>query len=282
MIVFVVEQHFTGWNDRVDGYHAAVYHGAGEYPKLKAWEPKTAFDKDGEQMLITRPPDWRWPAVTNENRDLLHITRSGRFVPALFSGSILANTLVLSPEIQKRLSSRKNVVFNDVVFEQLVDLAMPPLGDASWYYTKAAEKYGLDPDEYLRSLPHVPQFEKRVKGYRQLLPANFDDIAKSYSDIKLVTPEFGSYKHVTSIGTGAHLKEHRQIRVSEKMLEKYPIVQNPHWLFREDAFERIAPFLDLDYYAIAVLAFDKPSPHIDAYIKDMNNLFDLHADDSDE
>jgi len=40
------------------------------------------------------------------------------------------------------------------------------------------------------------------------------------------------------------------------MLKEYPIIQMPQFLFRDDAFAKLAPFLDLDYYAIAVLSID--------------------------
>lgn len=264
MRVYVVERNSPFWElgKRVSALHNTVYHGVGYYPMI-------AF------------PDLDWhPAVTNDNRELLHIARSGRFLPAVFGSSF--TFLVVSPEVRKALSSLENVGFNDVVFEQLVDLPMPELGDFSWYKRKDTRKYDHHPDNFLQSRPHVPEFEKRVEGYRQLLPANYQNIAKDYTDVEFVTPDFGSYARVSSIGTYADLKENSKIPVSKKMLEKYPIIQTPHFLFREDAFAAIAPFLDLDYYAIAVIVFSEPAPHVEKAIEDIERYFGISPDDEDE
>lgn len=55
--------------------------------------------------------------------------RSGRFVPDVFGSSF--TLLVVSPKVREALSSLPNIGFNEVVFEQLVDLPMPRLGDFS-------------------------------------------------------------------------------------------------------------------------------------------------------
>ena len=96
-----------------------------------------------------------------------------------------------------------------------------------------------------------------------------------------MTPDFGSYAHVTITGTSANLKEFRKVPVSQKMLEKYPIVQTPHFLFREEAFAAIAPFLNLDYYRIAVMDFSKPSPYIEKAVENIHRYFGISQDDDE-
>jgi hypothetical protein len=200
MRVYVVEQQtfFFERCKRVCDLHDTVFHGIGYYPTQEAW--KHSSEIKGKRCFVKDTPDLDWrQAVTNDNRELLYIARSGRFFPPVFSTSILASTIVLSPEVQKALSSLRNVAFNDVVFEHLVDLPMPKLGDFSWYKRDDIDKYDCHSDIFLWSLPHVPEFEKGVEGYRQLLPANFQNIAKDYTDFELVTPDFAKMRSPRSL-----------------------------------------------------------------------------------
>ncbi len=239
----VANSFFFDWCKRVGALHQSVYHGVAEY---RTWVEWVSSNNDpGEQWKIDHKDGWRWrwPAVTNQNREPLHITRSGRCVPAVFGKS--HKSMIVSPEVREALAGLPNVGFNTVVLEQLVDLAMPRLGDFSWYDRPDLDQYEIDPDNLLRSLPHDPSFEPRVAGHRQLLPALFDDLAPRYTDVETRLMEFGSYAHVT---------RPKDIRLSVAMLKDYPIVLSECFLFREDAFALIAPFLDLDYYAIAVIS----------------------------
>lgn len=237
---------FHDWSRRVGALHFSIYHGFGDYRTLVEWVPRPGVNEKGEHCAIGRPPDWRWPAVTNVNRESLHVTRSGRFLPPVFGSSF--DFLIVSQEVQKSLARLPHVGFSRVVFEQLVDLSMPPLGDFSWFERPDIDTFEADPDNLLRSLPHDPAFEPRVAGYRQLLPALFDDLAPRYNDVETRPVEFGSYAHATSP---------KQVRLSREMLKEYPIVLSERYLFREDAFALLAPFLDLDYYSIAVLTVRK-------------------------
>jgi hypothetical protein len=247
MRIYVVEQDapFHDWSKRAGALHWDVFHGLGDYPTLLQWIPKSAVNERGERYLIGFPPDWAWPGVTNQNREPLHIRRSGRFVPAVFSPSF--TELIVSPRVREVLQKLPHVGFNEPVFEQLVDLPLPELGDFSWFERRDLRKYDGLTNKYLASLPHVAEFEKAVAGYTQLLPANSNDIASEYHDTRSVPVNFGSYHYLTSP---------REVPVSCEMLKDYPIVQTPHFLFREDAFAKIAPFLNLDFYAIAVLTID--------------------------
>lgn len=244
MRAYVVERFnvFHDWSKRVGPLHKTVFHGVGYYPTLAAWKSVPGVNETGERIVTTRPPDWRWPAVTNGNRDPLHIARSGCFVPPVFGSSFVF--IVVSPEVREALSTLPKIAFNSVVLEQLVDLPMPKLGDFSWFQRKDLEQYENDPDNLLKSLPHDPKYEQKVSEYCQLLPANLQDVVNKYADVISMPVDFGSY---------AYRSRPTEVPVSQALLKEYPIVQTPHLVFREDAFARIAPFLDLDYYAIAVL-----------------------------
>lgn len=228
---------------RVGSLHQEVYHGAGEYRTLVEWEPISGVNDQGENCVITRPPDWRWPAVTNPNREPLHVTRNGRFIPSVFGE--LESELIVSPEVQIAMKHLENIAFNTVVFEHLVDLAMPALGDFSWYKRRDLERFDFLPRNLIRSLPHDPSFESKVSGFRFLLPALFEDLAEEYSDIETWKVNFGTY-HST-------VMDPEEVRFSRRMFKTYPIIHSDCLLFRGDAFAAIAPFLDLDYFAIAVI-----------------------------
>ena len=155
MRVYVVESHssFHDRGKRVCDLHETVFHGIGYYPTLEAWVPRGGVNEKGEGVVITRPLDWRWPGVTNQNRELLHITRSGRFVPPVFS--FLFTEFVVSPEVRKALSSLPNVGFNQVVFEQLVYMPMPKLVALSWYEGGDSDEYDARAEQPRRALPQL-------------------------------------------------------------------------------------------------------------------------------
>lgn len=283
MQIYLVQEHSFFFNlcKRTSSLHDTVFHGIGYYPTYEVWERASGIE--GKRCTVKDIPDRDWrPAVTNKTRESLHIARSGRFLPPMFATSLLARTLVISPELQKVLSPLRNIAFNDVVFEHLVNLPMPKLGDFSWYDRDDIDKYDDHPGIYLWSLPHVSEFEKDVEGYRQLLPANFYNIEEEFEDIEYFTPDFGSYAHVTSFGTLADSSDNREVPVSKKMMEKYPIVQTPRFIFREDAFEMIAPFLDLDYYAIARFEFLEPTPYLDMAFEGIERLSGIPPEDDDD
>lgn len=250
MLAYVVVPYVSipEWSGRICALHQSVFQGINYYVPSQSLGDGSVASKYVESIDVMRQADWRRPGITNKSRDVRHVTRSGAFVPHIFGGLFL----FVSPEVRKALSSLANIGFNKAVFEHLVDLPMPKLGDFSWYDRDDTEKYDFLPDNYLGSLPHVPEFEKKTVGYCEVLPANFDEIADQYSDIKYMVPDFGSYPDVSDVGTHAY-KGKEKLSVSKNMLAKYPIVRTNDFVFRDDAFLKIAPFLDLDYYAIARL-----------------------------
>ena len=217
-------------NWRVGVFHELVHRGVSYYVD------NTPVDPESPEFKARRTSSGR---PTSKRRDLVHVIRSGAYVPDMFwlDGSDFA----VSPRVQKRLAKCKGCVdYKDVVFEKLVDLPMPALGDFSWY--DGGEHFAFESlDEYLKSLPHVPEYEARFRGYRQL-DARWDrDIAKEFDDLRPVRVQLRSYWYEATPQT---------IVVSSAALREYPVIASGELLFREDAFAAIAPFLDLEYYIV--------------------------------
>ena len=162
MRIYVIERNFGAydWCKRVGALHDLVFHGIGEYRSLAEWKPYPIINEEGERSVAVRPPEWRWPGTTNTNREPLHVARSGEFVPDVF-GSMFT-FFVVSAKVREALSSFPNVAFNRVIFEHLVDLPMPSLGDFSWIERDDLDRYKSVPKNLIRTLPHVAKFEKVV------------------------------------------------------------------------------------------------------------------------
>lgn len=259
--VYLVQQNVADhdWTKRVSIYHASVFNGVFHY-------------------VGRGQPGWRPPATTNSNREPAHISRSGRYVPPVFGDAIF--DLVISATVRKRLAGLPNVEFNPVVFERLVDVPMPALGDFTWanqdFDTSAPdfESRQVNPDYEITTLPDVPEFHRTIGPYYSLLTPNLYEVEQHYDDVIEVTPQWGNY-HESS-------DEPDPVKLSEKLLGQSPIIRSRGaFAFREDAFERIAPFLDLDYYAVAIahVGEPEPSPHVDALLKRLEE--EIESDEED-
>ncbi|MFV0443413.1 MAG: hypothetical protein ACK5Q5_07565 [Planctomycetaceae bacterium] len=217
---------------RVSGYHSMVFHGDGYYLSRKSG-----------------PGPWPTvPAVNSENRELLHVIRSGRFVPPVFVAGAM---LVVCEAVKAKLTTLPNVDVAPVVFERLVDLPMPDIGDFS------AEARNPIAGEVLMAAPDVPELHETIGNYYQVLEFHSYSFKEQYPDYGPVMVNFGTYPGRPGVGKTSP----GPVDASLKMLDEYPMVQlgTVHML-REDAFSLLAPFLNLDYFSIASLAIDQRSP----------------------
>ena len=224
MKAYAIRSAISGWNVgwRVGLFHGEVFHGHTDAgPVVSA--AGTAHAELGEYRLY-------------------HISRSGRFVPDVFSG---IGYFIVSPRVQQALKGVPKLHFLPVVFEHLVDLPMPRLGDFSWRKSPAADRYDYSGIDMIRDMPHQPQFEKAVQGYRRLYVR---DIVERYADKRTV--RVSPYKY-----DEYYPHPPREITVSRTMLSEFHAIpcENAISVYSEAVFKRIAPFLDLDYYAIDVL-----------------------------
>lgn len=216
---------------RISALHAEVYHGQGEHPEANA------STEDPKPI----------PAVSNDYREPLHITRSGRFVPSLF---LAGRKLVVNERIYRKLRKIKNIVGEQVVFEKLVDLPMPKLGDMSYYDRDVPYKDDPLPMHEYGYLDDVPEFHKKIGHYYEILPALPRDLLDAEIEWKEVLPNFGSYPGTTMAAC-------KPKKIAREVMERFPIYKSGIWFLRQDIFTIIAPHLDLDYFAVDMMQYNK-------------------------
>jgi hypothetical protein len=223
-------------NHRVSGYHSTVFHGWGDFPGRREW------GRGGGMP----------PSVTNTNREPLHVSRSGTFVPPVFCGM---GVLVVSATVRERLQTLPNVEFVPVVFEHLVELAMPALGDFSLSYQRDPQTMEWRSSEAaLLAAPDVPTLHDTIGPYYHLLGLQTWDVKDEYPDYGPLNVNFGTYPGFVPAGTTSP----GPVDCSLQMLEQYPVVRCGNGqMLREDAFALLAPFLNLDFFSIACHIVDK-------------------------
>ena len=223
-----------GKGKRVSDYHHEIFHGMG-----------TFHGREDDT-------DWISPSATNEVRDVFHIWRSGTVVPSVFSPSF--RTLVLSTAARKAIQGLTGLDFHPVVFEHVVDLAMPPLGSLSVppYENESARELfdHVRMKQWLFDQPDEPTLHSRFEGYSQMLMGTLIEVEQGLTDLNLsdverVEVNWGSYCEYTR----------STVRFSRQMLEEYSVYEpgGSIWVMSEDAFAAIAPFLDREFFDIAAI-----------------------------
>ncbi len=251
MRMYFVDRKIISYSSskRASVLHMRVFHGRSSYPDERVTQ------------------DWRPPALTNRNRNPVHISRSGRYVPPIFGDR--SYELIVNETIKERLSRLPNVEFVEVVFERLIDWSMPALGDFSEFDTDPPRDVVKESEQKLLTAPDVPEFHRTIGRYYSLLGANLHDMKGMYDDIQEIQVNFGSYVPPTMS---------MEPIVSARALNDYPFLWGNVHIFREDAFEIIAPYLDLDYYGIAFLVHP-PRREKGRFVEHIERLMELHKDD---
>jgi hypothetical protein len=209
---------------RASAYHNTVFRG------------KTRFEPEDRVLW------YRAPALTNTGRDLPHVTRSGRFIPPVFYGR---GEWIVSQEVKDKLSVLKNVDFLPVVFETLVDLELPGVGDFSWEeHARRSRKPAGQIYTVHEMLPDVPELHKNVGAYYYLLLPVIWALAERYDDVRVYNVPVSHYPD-----TGPE-----EVRLLAKMMKEYSIVDQGCVCLRADAFAVIAPYLNLDSFTISWIA----------------------------
>lgn len=208
---------------RVSGFHMCVYHGCCKYL--------------GESEEKEGTGEWKRPALSNSNRERLHVSRSGRFVPPVWCPNSVE--IVVSSAVKQRLSKLKGIEFQPVVFERLVDIPLPPIGDASdeaqglYVRTEMAEK--------IATLPDIEAYHRDIGEYFKVLMPQYYDISDSIDDERPVELQFGRYYRSVS----------PTIPLSVTLLGRHAMYrQGTTFCLTEEAFELLSPSLDLDYFLI--------------------------------
>ncbi|MBL8817852.1 MAG: hypothetical protein JNL58_17635 [Planctomyces sp.] len=225
LVYFISIAGFRGGKvrKRVSDFHQCVYHGCCKYL--------------GESYEKERTGEWKRPALSNSNRERLHVSRSGRFVPPVSCPNSVE--IVVSSAVKQRLSKLQGIEFQPVVFERLVDIPLPPIGDASdeaqglYARTELAEK--------IAALPNIETYHREIGQYFKILMPQYYDVSDSIDDERPVELQFGRYYGRSS----------PTIPFSVNLLRRHAMYrQGTTFCLTEEAFELLSPSLDLDYFLI--------------------------------
>ena len=234
-LYFVRNKGSEGFLDkRISNHSYRVFHGFSEY-------------------VGRNEPGWVMPSPMNDSRDPLHVQRSGRFVPDVFGVNSLK--FVISSRVKKQLEHLPGIEFNEVVFEHLVDQDIPVVGDFTSHGNEGRETLTA---EEMSALPDVPEFHESIGKYYTIIFPSMRDVKDRYDDFQeFPAPDWGSFNNVRNISKTGN--------ISKALFQDYAVFACGFGLtFSEDAFAAIAPFLDLDYYAIAVYDLD-PEPRFNPF-----------------
>lgn len=213
-------------NKRVDAEHRCVYHGAHMFL--------------GEDQS----PQWQEPSLSNSNRERMHIFRSGSFVPSVFSPS--AGLLVVSEEVKNHCRGLIGIEFQPVVFERLVEMQPPPIGkcDSTDLMTPS------DLRKVVEQLPDVQAYHDSIGDYFSVLMPSYAELYREINDAKKIKLNFGRYYN----------EANPTVTLAPSILVKHSMyhAEGGYWCMTEYAFEKFAPYLNLDFYVIDMIALDSP------------------------
>jgi hypothetical protein len=217
-------------NKRTTDFHRFVFHGWGYYHSAEA------------------DHRWRLPATTTSTRETYHVWRSGALCPPVFSP--YAFTFLICREVREALMEFAGIEFtNNVEFEHVVDLPMPPVGTMpNPPYTKDSLTDLYDHVQFrqlLSGFADQPAMRTQFAGYSQWLFAWFRDLEADYPDVDKIPISFGSCTYPKESKTAFSLRilDHHPVYLADSGVLVMP----------EPIFETIAPYLDPDYYDIALL-----------------------------
>lgn len=236
--VFCVKDsmRMSDWSQRVGALHYFVYHGKATRPETDRQYHEWHL-MDEKPRFDSLPP---YPGVTNTNRERLHVTRSGTFVPSVFIPNF--TEIVVSEDLFDGLHKLPNIEGLPVYFEKLVELSMPKLGDFSWYDEEHPYE-DPDPINEFDVRDDVADLHDHIGIRYELLGARYQDLKNEYEFVDAPL-DFGNY-----CGGAPNQTE----KLSWKAMEKYPLIGS---LMRPDLFSILAPHLDLDYFSVAIIYRD--------------------------
>lgn len=168
------------------------------------------------------------PSIHGGVREPLEIIRSGCCAPDVF---MPVPWLVVSERVKQSLIDIPNIEFLEVRFRRVV----------RWDYSVERDQARLksqiaDPDHILESLPDEPELYGQYGNYYELLTARIDCVLDRYDPPTLTALAMNKYKHKSLL--------------SSQMLRDYPIIWELGHFFNENAYQRISPFIDTDYFDV--------------------------------
>jgi hypothetical protein len=202
--------------DRVDGFHAEMFHGTDDH------------SYDDLPRSLGDPP-----------KRGLSLSRSGHWVPSIFAPS---NIVMVTEGVRGKLRGLPNVEFRAVRYGRLFDFPRPPPGDFSYLrhqaYVRTLDRRGRS--HLLERLPDEPALHGRLPPCYELVAARLADVAPRYRGLKAVTFRLPD----TDAGKV-------KAKLSPALLADYPILYWGATLFRGDVFARIDADVDRDFFAVA-------------------------------
>ena len=124
------------------------------------------------------------------------------------------------------------------MFERLVDLKLPALGDI----VKGELLAPVQALAIMNALPDEPRYHESAPKYFYVLCPRFSELEDSLPDAKYIEMNFGRYYSL-------HPKT--KLPLSVELLKRHPMYNaGPYFVLSEECFTEICPYLDLDYYYI--------------------------------
>jgi hypothetical protein len=208
-------------NKRISIHHRRVYHGIGKFVNKINGHSR------------------RYPSLTNENRDRIHLSRSGMFVPQLFCP--MSAVLVVSAELKKRLEHLPGIAFLPVVFEHLVELELPMPGESTVEDLDST----YDFQAMIQCLPDIGGFHMKVGEFFYVLTPEYSELPVPPDDAAEVQLSYGRFftsRLATVPLSLSLLKQHSIYRVFND------------FLLTEEAFELIATSIDPNYFCVDAIS----------------------------
>ena len=151
----------------------------------------------------------------------LELTRCGSFIPDVFSPLI---SIVVSEQVKKKLRDLPNIFFAKVKFVKLV----------KEFYAKNDFSYPRDgKSEILNRFSNAPELYDDVGDYFELIFPTLTEITK-----QKWTDEDDDNEPRTALITSA-------------IMNSYPIIWDFKTILSDEAYSRLEPFLDKDFYEIS-------------------------------
>lgn len=233
---FITGEHGTpiARTKRAGEYHHRVFHGCGYYP--------------GEDDA-----NWQRPALSNRNRDPIHILRSGKCIPDVFFAT--AVDLIVSDAVRKEMETLKGVDFSPVVFERLAAISSPKLGVEEDWHDSFSTRTG-----HQRQIMFTDEYNPdHSLDYYRVICHTSGGLAGDFK-FRKVYPITGSlYERSTTAPF-----------FCPNAMEQFDVISSPWKVLSENAYAALAPFLQLDFFRVAV--FDTEYPNSGIFYRGLRDI----------
>lgn len=209
----------------------------------------------------TRPAGRSFDSLRSGVKGPLLISRSGRFVPQVFSP--WPSAVVVSEAVKNRLASFGNLAFVEVQFKHLVDLPLKK-GDQSLVkevkegFQRSVDDRGEPVESHSQILidwrPNIPEFHRAIGRYYELLCVLLHEVEDEF-------PDAGKRPLHVVLDPRPRSILDETVTVSPEMFRQYPLIGDGIMHLCSEAFyEAIAPYVDWDFYLGHWYRVDDPCP----------------------